>query len=184
MYEQVQATIDYHDIVVGNTMAGKQSVPNVKENPFNKALDSTHLITHNNPLTIRKFLRRLRMTEWWMQWTIRYHFGAVQTALIFWPAYVKPYFLPIRRVSFMPQWWYQRIKLTSAFRTSTISSVVAIILSRMSRTCLNSSRWEVEQSMPSSDVGMFGGLMRRRPRRRDFFGCMAGGRPDIRGDES
>jgi len=33
VYEQVQATIDYHDIV-GGSMVGNQSVPNVKENPF------------------------------------------------------------------------------------------------------------------------------------------------------
>ena len=33
VYEQVQATIDYGDIVGGN-MVGNQSVPNVNENPF------------------------------------------------------------------------------------------------------------------------------------------------------
>ena len=40
--EQVQATIDYRDIVGGN-IVGNQSAPNVKQNPFREDLRSNTL---------------------------------------------------------------------------------------------------------------------------------------------
>jgi hypothetical protein len=44
VYEQVQATVDYRD-VVGGKMASNQSVPNVNENPFRESFRSN---TSNN----------------------------------------------------------------------------------------------------------------------------------------
>jgi hypothetical protein len=43
MDEQVQATIDYRDIVGGINVVGNRSVPNVNENPFREDFRFQHI---------------------------------------------------------------------------------------------------------------------------------------------
>ena len=139
MYEQVQATIDYRDIVGGN-MVGNQSVPNVNENPFREDFRSNTFndskeSTHNwyvSKQTLNDGMvdaaSSMMSSETWVD--------SSDTLANVGEPVPSPYKMmrALVTISFLASVWKKRAP------SRTTSFVVAVMSSSMSKTALTSSR--------------------------------------------